>query len=487
MSQPQNFLCNSQGQDTMDKTMLKLVFTRIDKCDQLTRTIHLTVGNHNQIKLDQDCGDFNAEISKQQYSIADIQDIGYLLATTFKTATTLQLIIDAKVAPLFALNTWIKWLSFGLALSSYKYQHSNKATLHPHITLFSLTNAETSQRNAFEEGKILAHSQLIARELMNKPANVLYPTSFVEAVQELTMHNVEMSYLDENAMLELGFGGLMGVAQGSDRDARLLTLDYSPLQFQATITLVGKGVTFDSGGISIKQPRYMSTMKVDMGGAAAVVGAINAIAALQLPIRVIGLCGLVENMPSGKALKPGDVVTMLNKTSVEIITTDAEGRMVLADLLHYAQQTYAPDYLIDIATLTGGTGIALGKAFASLMGNDPQFISQVQQAGQHCSEPLWPMPTGTLFKAALQSDYADLRHGSEEPDGSPCVAATFLEHFIEPKQKWVHIDSAAMSLGMNHRKIYAQAATGYGTLLLTEICQQLLTNNQTTPPQGKSL
>ncbi|MCD9498263.1 M17 family metallopeptidase [Photobacterium carnosum] len=458
----------------MNSNPLTLTFSREHQCDQLTRTLHLTLGEHSTLTVNQDVNNFNAEISKRVIAVADIQDIGYLIATTFTQATTLQLCIDADIAARFERQQWLKWLSFGLALSNYHYRHSNSPLLTPTLADFTLLNADASDNTAFENGKILAHSQLIARELTNKPGNILYPQSFVEAVEALAINNIELSYLDDAMMLEQGFGGLMSIAQGSDREARLLCLDYHPQDPKFTVALVGKGVTFDSGGISIKQPRYMSTMKVDMGGAAAVVGALNAIAQLQLPIRVIGLCGLVENMPSGKAIKPGDVVTMLNKTNVEIITTDAEGRMVLADVLHYAQQHYQPDYLVDIATLTGGTGIALGKAYASLMGNDNNLIANAQTAGQACSEPLWPMPTGGMFATALESDFADLRHGSEEPDGSPCVAATFLEHFIQPDQKWIHIDSAAMSLGMNHRKIYPKATTGYGTLLLTELCQQLI-------------
>ena len=462
----------------MTTSLFTITLARTQQSDPLTRRLHLTLSSSHKLTVNQDVCDYDAEISKQAITVADIQDIGYLIATTFVNASTLQLSIDDNIAAQYSHQHWFKWLSFGLALSSYNYHHSDSPLLQPIVANFSLLNATNEDNCAFENGKTLAYSQLIARELMNKPGNVIYPQSFVEAVEALAINNIELSYLDEAMMLEQGFGGLMSIAQGSDREARLLCLDYHPQHPQFTVALVGKGVTFDSGGISIKQPRYMSTMKVDMGGAAAVVGALNAIAQLQLPIRVIGLCGLVENMPSGKAIKPGDVVTMLNKTSVEIISTDAEGRMVLADVLHYAQQHYQPDYLVDIATLTGGTGIALGKAYASLMGNNDNLIADAQIAGQACSEPLWPMPTGGMFTTALESDFADLRHGSEEPDGSPCVAATFLSHFIEPNQKWIHIDSAAMSLGMNHRKIYSKATTGYGTLLLTELCQQLIVQDQ---------
>lgn len=463
--------------------MLQIEFSRSKRPDRpIQKTLRLSLGTVKGLEINRDCLDFDGEISQHTYTIADIQDIGHLMATTFKNADCLALHIDDDVDHLFTAEVWVQWLSFGLALSTYKYQHTPSALLQPAVAAFQLKSVGSAANesedhplsDAFTRGKTLAHSQLIARELMNKPGNVIYPETFVHAVEALAINGVSLSYLSDEAMLAQGFGGLMGIAQGSDREARLLCLDYHPANVQATITLVGKGVTFDSGGISIKQPRYMSTMKVDMGGAAAVVGALNAIASLKLPVRVIGLCGLVENMPSGNAVKPGDVVTMLSKTSVEIITTDAEGRMVLADVLHYAQQTYQPDYLIDIATLTGGTGIALGKAYASLMGNDASLMTIAQQAGADCAEAVWPMPSdNVMFKSALKSDFADLRHGSEEPDGSPCVAATFLQHFVAPEQKWIHIDSAAMSLGMNHRHIHHHAASGFGALLLTQICQQI--------------
>lgn len=461
--------------------MFQLVFIRIkDTGCQTTRTLHLAMSEGKTLDVNQDVDGFNSEITKAGYSVADLQDIGYLLASTFKQAQTLELHIDDDVLALHSPTVWAKWVSLGLALSAYDYKHRDSFHLEPIINAFELKTAEPTLSGAFFEGQVLAKSQLIARELVNKPGNVIYPESFVSAVQELPMDNTQLSFLTESEMREQGFGGLVGISQGSDRDGRMLCLDYHPEGAQTTIVLVGKGVTFDTGGISIKGQLRMSTMKVDMGGAAAVVGALNAITQLHLPVRVIGLCGLVENMPSGGAIKPGDVVTMLSGKSVEIISTDAEGRMVLADVMHYAQQTYQPDYLIDIATLTGATGVSLGKAFASLMGNSDELKTLAKVAGDSCSEPLWEMPIGTdLFEAALKSDFADVRHGSEDGDAGASVAATFLNHFVSPGQKWIHIDSAAMSLGMTHRKIYPKAASGYGTFLLTALCQHIAshTNN----------
>ena len=457
--------------------MLHIEFIRLHPQEsENVKTVHLKMGKEKTLDLNHDVEMFNAQISKDTFSISDLQDIGFLLGSQFKKATRLQLSIEKRLHSSFSVEIWIKWLSFGLALSGYEYKHTESVTLSFSQAHFALNSEHSALISAFKEGETFAKSQIISRELMNKPGNLLFPESFVQAVQELNMKGVGLSFLDEKMMLEQGFGGLMGIAQGSSREARLLCMDYHPKNANITLALVGKGVTFDSGGISIKQPRFMSTMKVDMGGAAAVVGCMHAIAAMQWPVRVIGLCGLVENMPSGDAIKPGDVVTMRSGKSVEIISTDAEGRMVLADVLDYAQKTYNPDYLIDIATLTGATGISLGKAYASLMGNDLPLIDAAKEAGLECAEPLWHMPIAhDLYEASLKSDFADMRHGSEEPDGSACVAATFLNHFIEPQQKWIHIDSAAMSLGMQHRKIYPKAASGYGVLLLSALCQKLIT------------
>lgn len=443
--------------------------------DLICKKINVCFSDSKKIKLEYDVESFSLSLSKQKFIQADIQDIGYLCATSFPNADLLQVSIDTDIAALYSTETWLTWLSFGLSLSHYQYKHIESEKLNISCAEFNIKAEYSALLQAVEKGKYLAKGQLIARELVNKPGNIIYPETFVDAVKDAFNPNIEVTALDAKQMQSLGFGGLLSIAQGSEKEARLLKMEYCPEQPKAKIVFVGKGVTFDSGGISIKQPRFMSTMKTDMGGAAAVAGAVHAIAELGLPVHVIGLCGLVENMPSGHAIKPGDVVKMHSGKFVEIITTDAEGRMVLADLLHYAQQEFQPDYLIDIATLTGATGISLGKAFASLMGNDQELIEHAKKAGDACGEPVWHMPIAEdLFEASLESDFADIRHGSEEPDGSACVAATFLNHFVTAQQKWIHIDSAAMSLGMQHRKIYPNAASGFGVLLLVALVEQLI-------------
>ncbi len=456
--------------------MLYFDFIRLPKNEITTnKKIYIHHSDDNKLITHQDSDEYSLVIGKKAYSHADLQDLGYLCGSMFPAAGSLYITIDAVSAAQYPLDVWITWLSFGLALSSYKYTHTESPFLNIQQADFAINTNCTQLLQAFDKGVILAKSQLIARELMNKPSNIIYPISFIEAVKGALSKQVLIDELDEKEMQALGFGGLLAIAQGSENPARLLKMEYNPVSPKATLVLVGKGVTFDSGGISIKQPRFMSTMKTDMGGAAAVVGAINAIAMLEIPLRVIGLCGLVENMPSGKAIKPGDVVTMHSGKFVEIISTDAEGRMILADVLDYAEKTYKPDYLVDIATLTGATGISLGKAFASLMGNDSELIQIATAAGASCAEHVWHMPIAEdLHEKELESDFADFRHGSEGSDASASVAATFLNRFVPSTQKWIHIDSAAMSLGMQHRHIYPSAASGFGVLLLNALAEKIV-------------
>lgn len=401
---------------------------------------------------------------------AALQDAGAIIAAGQKDFGLQQLRLTLTPELPAEAESW-RWLLFGLRLGAYRYQHHDSAKLTD--PTLPLNSQDATTQALCDWANLHAEGVIIGRELMNKPANILYPESFVEAVAQLPFSHLRQEVLGDEQMAALGFGGLLGVGQGSARASQLLILDQHPANARHTLALVGKGVTFDSGGISIKGAARMSTMKFDMGGAAAVVGAMRIIDALQLPIRVIGLCGLVENMPSSRAQRPGDVVTMHNGKSVEIISTDAEGRMVLADVISYAQQRFQPDYLLDIATLTGGAGVALGKEYAAMMGNDEAFLAQVSQAGKVSAEPVWPMPHGGWYRGVLKSEFADYRHGGEDPHGSPCVAATFISEFVQPGQRWAHLDIAAMSTDMPHRKLYANGASSFGVLLLARLSSLL--------------
>ncbi|MEG9884796.1 MAG: leucyl aminopeptidase family protein [Hyphomicrobiales bacterium] len=406
---------------------------------------------------------------------AALQDAGAAIAGGRKDfgLEKLRLTLDKDI---FAGDDDWRWLLFGLRLGAYRYRHQAKVTLSDPTQALGSHDAATQL--LCDWANLHAEGVIVGRELMNKPANILYPKSFVEAVAQLPFKSLRQEALDDERMEQLGFGGLLGVGQGSAHASRLLILDHHPASASRTLALVGKGVTFDSGGVSIKRAARMSSMKFDMGGAAAVVGAMRIIDTLQLPIRVIGLCGLVENMPSSHAQRPGDVVIMHNGKSVEIISTDAEGRMVLADLISYAQQRFQPDYLLDIATLTGGAGVALGKGYAAMMGNDDDFLAHITRAGTASAEPVWRMPYGGWYRGVLKSEFADHRHSGEDPHGSPCVAATFISEFVTPGRRWAHLDIAAMSTDMPHRKLYANGASAFGVLLLARLSSFLASKEE---------
>ncbi|TXC68943.1 leucyl aminopeptidase [Sphingorhabdus soli] len=307
----------------------------------------------------------------------------------------------------------------------------------------------------------------LARELVSEPANILYPESFVERCRPMTDLGVEIDVLDESQMKSLGMGALLGVAQGSVRPPRLLVMRWNGTGDDAAkpVCLVGKGVTFDSGGISLKPGPGMEDMKWDMGGAAAVAGAMRSLASRRAKAHVIGICGLVENMPDANAQRPGDIVSSMSGQTIEVLNTDAEGRLVLCDALHWAQKTYAPDTIVDLATLTGAMIVALGHEHGGLFSNDDGLANALFAAGQDTGDKLWRLPLSPAYDKLLDSPIADIKNIGPRQAGS-ITAAQFLQRFIEPGVKWAHLDIAGMVFSDKDGPTWAKGATGYGVRLL---------------------
>jgi leucyl aminopeptidase len=280
--------------------------------------------------------------------------------------------------------------------------------------------------------------------------------------------------LDRAAMEKLGMGALLGVAQGSVREARLLILRWNGGGSSGQPTaFVGKGVTFDTGGISIKPAAGMEAMKWDMGGAGAVVGAMKAIALRKAKANIVGVCGLVENMPGGNAQRPGDVVTTMSGQTVEVINTDAEGRLVLADAVTWVQRNYKPSTIIDLATLTGAILISLGHEWAGLFANDEELAAKLQKAGEESSDKLWRMPLGEPFDRLIDSPIADMKNVGPREGGS-ITAAQFIQRFIENGVKWAHIDMAGKAWSDKAGATYDKGATGFGVRLLDQYVEDVL-------------
>ncbi|WP_260483937.1 leucyl aminopeptidase [Sphingomicrobium flavum] len=362
-------------------------------------------------------------------------------------------------------------LALGATLRSWRYdRYRTKLKDKQKVSLVSITivgaadGAEDRWNNRYQP---VAAGTALTRELVTEPANIIYPASFVERVQQ---HNqdtgLEISFLGQQEMEELGMGALLGVNQGSVREPRLLVMKWMGAGGSETPTvLIGKGVTFDTGGISIKPAAGMESMKWDMGGAGAVAGAMRALAGRKAKANVIGICGLVENMPDGNAQRPGDVVTSMSGQTIEVINTDAEGRLVLCDAITYAQKEFSPTRIIDLATLTGAMVISLGHEHAGIFSNDDDLAEDLIDAGKKTGDHLWRQPLGEAYDKLIDSPIADMKNVGPRPAGS-ITAAQFLQRFIEGETKWAHLDIAGMAWSDTAKTNYDKGATGFGVRIL---------------------
>lgn len=353
---------------------------------------------------------------------------------------------------------------------------AKKAGPGPKITVVSSLGQGKSVKSAVERAAVIGSARDLARDLVNTPPNLLTPQAFVERVKAVVAASsgkVTVSVLDEKALAKGGFGGIVGVGQGSVNPPRIVTMTYSPNGTRGkkpSVALVGKGITFDSGGLCIKPAGSMLTMKSDMAGAAAVAATVIAAAELGGPVAVSGYLCLAENMPSGTAQRPGDVVTMRNGTSVEIIDTDAEGRMVLGDGLCLASEA-KPDVIVDIATLTGAQMVALGSRVAGVMGNDDNFRARVVAAGGAEGEDSWAMPLPKELRAGLDSVVADLQHKADRWGGM-LTAGLFLKEFVGEGIPWAHVDIAGPSFNESAANgAIPKGGTGYGVATLVNLIE----------------
>jgi leucyl aminopeptidase len=326
-------------------------------------------------------------------------------------------------------------------------------------------------RQAGKSREALVAGVEIARNLVNEPPNVLFPIEFANRAAGLAKLGVEIDVLDEKAMARLGMGSLLGVGQGSVRDSRLVVMRWNGAKGRgkksAPVAFVGKGVCFDTGGISIKPAAGMEDMKGDMAGAACVVGLMHALASRKAKVNAIGAIGLVENMPDGGAIRPGDILTSMSGQTIEIINTDAEGRLVLADVLWYIQNKYKPAFMVDLATLTGAILVALGHEYAGLFSNNDELATRLTQAGIATGEKVWRMPLGAVFDKMIDSKFADVKNAAGRHGGS-ITAAQFLQRFVNGAP-WAHLDIAGVGMGSPASEINSSWGSGWGVRLLDRL------------------
>ena len=366
--------------------------------------------------------------------------------------------------------------AFGVRLGGYrfdKYRTTEKADKKPSIESVKVAAADASAAQAeFEPLSAVADGVTFTRDLVSEPANILHPVEFARRVKELERLGLTVEILGEKEMAELGMGSLLGVGQGSVRESQLVVIQWKGAADPNAqpVAFVGKGVTFDTGGISIKPAEGMEDMKWDMGGAGAVAGLMCALATRKAKANVVGILGLVENMPDGNAQRPGDIVTSMSGQTIEVINTDAEGRLVLADALWYCQDRFKPKFMVDLATLTGAIIISLGNDYAGLFSNNDELSENLLAASKTEGEPLWRMPIPSAYEKQIESMAADMKNVGTRAGGS-ITAALFLQKFVNGVP-WAHLDIASTAWKKPSTvPTIPEGATGYGVRLLNRMVQ----------------
>ena len=450
----------------------------------------------NKLKSLVERNDENCDDKKEITVLDTIKDIVILLRPS-NTATTNEIeelggklysrIKDYKSATVYARHlpktdfskeNIVNALGLGIEMASYtfdKYQTQKKANEYPQLETVNFVAKEKLDTKIYNNTKALANAIRYARDLTNEPSNELTPEIYAKDIKRLENLGLKITLLDEAELKKKGFNMLLSVSQGSSNKPYVAILEYvgNKKKKGYDVALVGKGVTFDSGGISIKPSQGMWDMKQDMAGSAVVVSSLKALAQQKLNLNVVGIVGLVENMPSGTATRPGDIVTSLSGKTVEILNTDAEGRLVLGDCLTYVEKTYKPERIIDIATLTGAIIVSLGSEMAGLFSNDDCLSELLTISGEQSGENLWRFPLTKGYRKMIKSDIADVKNISSSRDAGSITAACFLEEFVLNKTPWAHLDIAGMDMFSKPKNLYTKGASGFGVKLLNQFLQNI--------------
>ena len=366
-------------------------------------------------------------------------------------------------------------IAYGARLRSYrfdKYKTKEKPEQKPSLKRATiLVGDAAAAKRVFDPLDKVVDSVNFARDLVSEPANVIYPETLAAEARKLSELGIEVKVLGIKEMTKLGMGALLGVGQGSSRESQLVTMQWNGAKSKQAkpIAFIGKGVTFDTGGISIKPAQGMEDMKWDMAGSAAVIGTMRALAAREAKVNAVGVVGLVENMPSGTAQRPGDIVTSMSGQTIEVLNTDAEGRLVLADAMWYCQEHFKPKVMIDLATLTGAILIALGTIYGGMYANDDELAKQLEESGKATGELLWRMPLAAAYNKMMDSPAADMKNISGSRNAGSVTAAEFLQRFVQKGTLWSHLDIAGMAWSEKDSPTTPRGATGYGVRLLDQL------------------
>ena len=369
-------------------------------------------------------------------------------------------------------KNFIGYFLHGLKLKSYEFTKYKSKKETKIITLNVIGNKNTLTAGQKLKFKALEEGTFFARDLVSEPGNILHPDEYAKRLKSLKKNGLKVTIYNENNLKKLGMNALLGVGQGSVRGSYLVTIEWKGIKNNSKpLAFIGKGVCFDTGGYSLKPAKFMEDMTYDMAGSAAVVGLMKSLAIRKAKVNAIGVVGLVENMVSGNAQRPGDIVKSFSGKTIEILNTDAEGRLVLADAITFTEKKFKPKFMIDLATLTGAIIVSLGSEYAGLFSNNDKLSKELIDAGNKVEEKLWRMPLNKNFDKLINSKNADMQNINYVGGAGSTTAAQFLQRFILKKTPWAHLDIAGMAFSKYGGALNSGGATGYGVRLLNQLIE----------------
>jgi len=370
------------------------------------------------------------------------------------------------------IENFIGYFLHGLKLKSYEFNIYKSKKNKKLVSINVIGNKNKISTQTQLRFKALEEGTFLARDLVSEPGNILHPDEYAKRINSLKKHGLKITIYDEKKLKQLGMNALLGVGQGSIRGSYLVTMEWHGVKNNSRpLAFVGKGVCFDTGGISLKPAKFMEDMTYDMAGSATVVGLMKNLALRKAKVNAVGIVGLVENMPGGNAQRPGDIVKSYSGKTIEILNTDAEGRLVLADALTFAEKKFKPKFMVDLATLTGAIIVSLGSEYAGLFSNDDKLSKQLLSAGEKVNEKLWRMPLHKNFDKLIDSKNADMQNINYVGGAGSTTAAQFLQRFILNKTPWAHLDIAGMAFSKYGGALNSGGATGYGVRLLNKLIE----------------
>lgn len=395
----------------------------------------------------------------------------------FKEISNVDLYIDTLDFDKDKLVSFFSQFIFGFNLKSYKfskYKTLNKEKFNKKINFKIITSNKEKIEKKYKYYDSIKEGVFLARDLVSEPPNVLSPKAYVQEIKKLSKLGLNIKTYNEKEMKKLGLNALLGVGQGSINESYLVTIEWNGKKKinHKPLAFVGKGVCFDTGGISLKPAKFMEEMKYDMAGSAVVVGLLKSLALRKAKINAVGVVGLVENMPGGNAQRPGDIVKSFSGKTIEVLNTDAEGRLVLADALSFAEKKYKPKFIVDLATLTGAIIISLGEEYAGLFSNNDELSKNILKAGKNVNEKIWRLPLHKNYDKLMDSTIADVQNINYAGGAGSITAAQFLQRFILKKTPWAHLDIAGMAFSKKAANLNPGGATGFGVRLLNNLIKE---------------